>query len=1159
MKKFFRLVSVLALAGLTLTYTSCTDYSEDIDKVNNRVDDVQSQLKSLEDAYKKADTDLQTAIDNAKKDLDKKITDLNTAHGKDVQALKDSISALRTTVKKLQEVAAANQANIKTIQGQIKELEDNKIKALVDSIDAHNKRMGRIQGTLSTLDKLYDVKDKKISEITADITKAQNKADDAYNAIFDEKNGKLKKILGVYYEEGKLEGTISTIDATIKNLDETHKADVAKLQKTIDSLKTVKIDESKFHELLKTALANGEGVTDEVAYLGAEIDKRIKAATDALNTRIGDLGKIFYQELRSLVFVPELIVGGVEAAEYSYAEIHPLSPKAAADKPLEGEGGFTLKNYAEYELVYTDKPEYIYPSATVWYEMNPSGAVVNENTPLVFLTKDVLSISTKAAAPSAFNAEFVETKNGNLAVSLDPEVFRHFSEESDSVTLFALQATVKAKGSEEGDEDVTVTSDYARIFASKFNLTNIAFKDAYKQYDVEAEDAKCEHVTGDRYHIYETPVEALNDDAKIELGFKETFDFNNKFESHYVAVGTRTKAEKGVYEQSEFAESKPVSYQFDLIDYTVGDVDGGGESVVKLTEGVLSANGNKAAIDRQPLVRVRAVIDDNTVLVGFVKVKITSNEYFAVDPAFVLTAELTCNDATVEVVADSMKRVYKTLDFTGDNAEAAFDAQYKLQVDEAGVAVRYVLKDTNVENGFAREVNALGSVKESAANASKLVITLTPQEVGKIFQMGSNSYTTYVRYIRAKADAPADDYEGVYVPVTVTVTREVAGTVGKKLENYWFDNDKAYLNVAVPGAYPGQPLDDEWKTPINQVWDNNLPVFTVNGAAVTGKYYYYFAPEQTELKDSEGKVVYTLSVKNKTIKDWATGKMHDVASNAAVSDLEGKIMADMGSAYSIYANNELFANDVAIARIVNYDAEGNDVHTVEFYNTDFALEVLNFTASNPKEESKLFANIGVALREKDCPVAVPLADQINKYYFLRPLNFEGSDTNVVVDGVDAYKPESNINIIDAVKFSDWRGEKFFDRETEDYSNLWYFAYYGVNKVTVDLPKVTTTLGNQGERLLSDVTKKIELSFGKTEATLEKGKVVEVKVDYVTAPDPALWNASFYPFIVEKLGFIRYHNNGANVSSDFTLTVPVKISYTWGDIEKNVIITVKKTN
>ena len=34
MKKFFRLVSVFAIAGVTFAYTSCTDYSEDIEQTN---------------------------------------------------------------------------------------------------------------------------------------------------------------------------------------------------------------------------------------------------------------------------------------------------------------------------------------------------------------------------------------------------------------------------------------------------------------------------------------------------------------------------------------------------------------------------------------------------------------------------------------------------------------------------------------------------------------------------------------------------------------------------------------------------------------------------------------------------------------------------------------------------------------------------------------------------------------------------------------------------------------------------------------------------------------------------------------------------------------------------------------------------------------------
>ena len=64
MKQFFRLVSMLAIAGLTFAYTSCTDYSEDIDKTNNRVDNLETKLADVEKqvaSNKTAIEDLQKA------------------------------------------------------------------------------------------------------------------------------------------------------------------------------------------------------------------------------------------------------------------------------------------------------------------------------------------------------------------------------------------------------------------------------------------------------------------------------------------------------------------------------------------------------------------------------------------------------------------------------------------------------------------------------------------------------------------------------------------------------------------------------------------------------------------------------------------------------------------------------------------------------------------------------------------------------------------------------------------------------------------------------------------------------------------------------------------------------------------------------------------
>ena len=53
MKKFFRLVSMLAVAGLTFAYTSCTDYSKDIDDNKSQIDALESTVKSLQDQINK--------------------------------------------------------------------------------------------------------------------------------------------------------------------------------------------------------------------------------------------------------------------------------------------------------------------------------------------------------------------------------------------------------------------------------------------------------------------------------------------------------------------------------------------------------------------------------------------------------------------------------------------------------------------------------------------------------------------------------------------------------------------------------------------------------------------------------------------------------------------------------------------------------------------------------------------------------------------------------------------------------------------------------------------------------------------------------------------------------------------------------------------------
>lgn len=128
MKKFFRLVSMFAIASVTFAYTSCTDYSEDIENTNNRVSTLEGSVASLQSqvtTLQSTVSSLQTALTTAQNNItslqntlsaletkhDKDIADLETAYKAADDALKKSlegqISALQT--KHNQDVAAINQ------------------------------------------------------------------------------------------------------------------------------------------------------------------------------------------------------------------------------------------------------------------------------------------------------------------------------------------------------------------------------------------------------------------------------------------------------------------------------------------------------------------------------------------------------------------------------------------------------------------------------------------------------------------------------------------------------------------------------------------------------------------------------------------------------------------------------------------------------------------------------------------------------------------------------------------------------------------------------------------------------------------------------------------------------------------------------------------
>ena len=302
MKKFFRLVSMLAVAGLTFAYTSCTDYSEDINKVDGRVDNLQSQF----DAFKSATNESIKKIDGLIADLQKTVATLETKedHKKDVDALNKLIDGLKSDATALAGRVTAIEKDLpnyvkktdfeETLKGYVKVAEFNtKIGEITGRLDV-------IEGKLNPLAAKYD-SELKISEIISKIDAVKATADDA-----SQKVGVLRTDVDVLQKA--LEGYTSA--GAIKTKFEAVDAEVAKKLNIADF--KAKFDEyfqDEFDEAFKTAIEisckkDGEVYNAIYAALNPAVEA-LEQKISNLDAKINDVLGIVLNRIQSIVFVPE--------------------------------------------------------------------------------------------------------------------------------------------------------------------------------------------------------------------------------------------------------------------------------------------------------------------------------------------------------------------------------------------------------------------------------------------------------------------------------------------------------------------------------------------------------------------------------------------------------------------------------------------------------------------------------------------------------------------------------------------------------------------------------------------------------------------------------------------------------------------------------------
>ena len=648
-KKFLSAILFGALmVTSTGTFVSCKDYEDDIKDVQEQVDANKSTLTALEtqlaslksaaeaaqataDAAKKAAADAQTAGDDAKKAAEE-------AKAAAAQAKLDAIAEATAKVEALkawvieqgyatkEELAAA----IAIVSGQVEGVEAG-LSDLKNVVEGLEEQLGVLNLTA-------------LSNIAA----LQEDLDAQKAALAELKNSSTDEALAV-----KLEEAIAYVQEVQNTLGQS----IGFLTNRLDDVSDVLSQHDARFESLEAwtgmlgnslqALIEDAATKEDVNELWNEIETQFKPTLgmlasniDAINANIQTL-HVLFTSLRSMVFVPDLYVDGIEATEYTFAVGSYLSGAATeADLEVTGEDDqltpYALAKNEIYGYVSTMMDWTYNPVWTVNYHLNPSNAKVDAKA-LSFISKDAQSISSRAANASTAEPTVVgaTTKDGVLTVSYTAKG-EAITTKKNMVAMMALQANLK-----NGEKDTIITSDYAALYPSQVSPYMIA----YSKKNIGGEQYACVDNKNEYFHVYPTAMEAIENEATLTVEYNGSLELKDYLCIHYnqsnSILGLNNSNSAGMHKVWAYGEEAQydLEYKYSLVSYIVGNAETPENKYAVVDEKghveprYVDAQGNQhvsngttgvSAIGKKPVVRVE-VVDKNTgdvVLGGFVKIEI---------------------------------------------------------------------------------------------------------------------------------------------------------------------------------------------------------------------------------------------------------------------------------------------------------------------------------------------------------------------------------------------------------------------------------------------------------------------------------------------------------------------------------------------------------
>ncbi len=1056
----------------------------------------------------------QKAIDDVKASLEQEVQDRVA----DVAALTAKINKLNDAVDEINTVLADKvdkdvyNATVADIYAKLKTVDETladqltQIQGNTADIKQLKTDLGNLATTVKTLSEALDLQKQALENYKEEVAKTY--------ATIESLNDNVKTING-------------KIDDLQKQIDELGIADIAGLQDALDG----KANLADFNKVKAIAEANSEAISK-------------------INTHLDVIDVFISKALRSLVFVPDAYYYGIEATPIKVLNYWKFKNVPVAAWNVKEAKGYT--DHVRYDSVSAERVMNFVAN----YHMNPSSADPDLFGDVTVVTDDKPYVTdTRAADAAPFTVVSKSVKDGILTANInvkDPTKIKTVSNDA-AVTVFALQVNTNKDG-----QDTTITSDYATLYKKTVkNLklfhtagTGVPFvKDTQNTHDPSpALDGK------DKNHAHnnvlmQTAHEAGWDFAAQDtVMWNETFDLSKLVEVHYTDVDG-----KNYLMTSTELEANGLSYKFELTGLYFGNNETSESAHAAIAEDGVTfrpqmpeyddnhvgkqqaygATQDRQEIGRTPLVRVELVDADGNILdYGYIRIRIAEKgkevkpdeNVSYTGPGWTYNGE--CNPKAWSYKTRWIQTEYDLYNKLG-LSRAEFEANYTAE-ENNGALQQYKLKSDGKTFEKVADTDSIGKIVEheettgeQAAQTQVLEWNISGNKMKEIFYTNKQtSAQRAIKYVSADKTVGPDVYVvfNVGTPITLTTPSAVANLDANKIEKLWYVTNTATLGKNEVHANTLNPEDELAQTA--DTLDDQFSDLFVGNLKTPAPYIGTINNLLADNKDYE-KSEMTLDFQFDKSNESRTAK----GIRNGVEETYNFVVADNGKTLKAYKVGEAVANAQVVAKIEGATADVQKVvyqHSAD--DNGYAEAMLNYKAHNELADDVINVAIGMYAQNK-CGFDVPLTENTFDVRFLRPLNVFDNKAEVE----DAATELQTINVVDLVKFTDWRDQWDGKAGAGAYTaNAGYTKYYDIKSITI--PGI-----DDGDNLADQELVKTNLNG--SEQSLSK---VSDQVDFTY-----------------NQGVITYRNLSSTVH-DFYVIVPVEVHYIWGTVYQNVTINVKKS-